>query len=167
MIIKRLRSFMEKLINQDHSPERLAITFCLGVYIGISPLIGLHTILTFFCGWFFRLSIPALFAVSIFIHNPWTTIPIYALDHFFGVWLFNLVGIDPMAFEPEWMLSCNEFLMKHTGISGLSLTAFMIGGNLLAIAISVMLYPFMRHFFRSYLASKNIQVSLQNDHIKN
>lgn len=158
---------MERLINQEHSPERLAVTFCLGVYIGISPLVGLHTVLTFFCGWFFRLSLPALFAVSIFIHNPWTTIPIYALDHFFGVWLFKAVGIDPMMFEPEWMLSCNEFLLRHTGISGLSLSAFMIGGNLLAVTISVMLYPFMRHFFRSYLASKTIQVSLQNEHIKN
>jgi len=154
MIIPRLILWIDKLIAQEKSPKKLAITFCLGIYIGISPFAGFHTIMTFFLGWFFALNIAALFSVSFLIHNPWTTLPIYALDHAFGKWFLHLLGIDYVSFDPTWMESCNNFLMHHTGISGLSLSAFLVGGNLLAVGISVMLYPVAKRVLEGYISKK-------------
>jgi uncharacterized protein (DUF2062 family) len=132
----------------------------------ISPLIGFHTAMVFLFGWLFTMSIPILFIVSVTIHNPWTMMPVYAVDHLFGIWLFDLFNIDYFKWDPQWVLSCNVWLQQHTGISGLSLSAFLIGGNLLAIGISVMLYPIMKRFFVWYLYRKSTTYSYENNSTK-
>lgn len=152
MIITRIHAFLQRIIAYERSPSKLAFTCALGIYIGISPLIGLHTAMIFLFGWMFALSIPALFAVSVIIHNPWTMVPIYSLDHFFGKWLFTALNIDYLQWDPAWVETCNLFLKEHTGITGLSLSAFLVGGNLLGIGISVILYPVMKRIFTRYLS---------------
>ena len=153
MIFNRIHALILRVIAHEKSPRKLALTCTLGIYIGISPLVGLHTIMVFLLGWMFTLNIPVLFTVSMTIHNPWTMMPVYAIDHLFGKWLFTFFNIDHCAWDPVWVESCNLFLKKHTGIAGLSLSAFFVGGNLLAIGVSVMLYPIMKHVFTKYLIS--------------
>lgn len=154
MISAQIRALAERLMTQERSPHKLALTCVLGVFIGISPLIGLHTVMTIAFGWMFALSIPALFAVSVLVNNPWTMVPVYSIDHLFGTWFFNFLRIDYTQLDPSWVESCNLFLKQHTGITGLSLSAFLVGGNLLAIGISVMLYPLMKRFFTIYISQK-------------
>jgi len=156
MIFAQIRSLAERLTVQEQSPHKLALTCVLGVFIGISPLIGLHTVMTILFGWMFSLSIPAIFAVSVLVNNPWTMVPVYSIDHLFGAWFFNLLHIDYTQLDPAWVESCNLFLKQHTGITGLSLSAFLVGGNMLAIGISVMMYPLMKRIFAMYLSEKSI-----------
>jgi len=155
MIMKQVLFLIEKITKRNHSPKKLAITLCLGIYIGLSPFIGFRTLITFLCGWLFALDIVALLAISFFIHNPWTIVPIYTLDHFVGHWLFGLLNIDAMQLDPSWVESCSLFIKEHTGISGLSLSAFLVGGNLIGISISLMLYPFAKRMFSTYLSKKD------------
>ena len=152
MILTRIRSLIGRLIAQEQSPHKLALTCAIGAYIGISPLVGLHTVMTFVVAWMFSLNIGILFAVSMSIHNPWTMMPVYIIDHLFGKWLFAMLHIDYLQWEPSWVESCNVFLKEHTGITGLSFSAFFIGGNLLAIGISVIMYPLAKRVFTNYLA---------------
>jgi uncharacterized protein (DUF2062 family) len=159
MIVNRVRSLIEWLITQEQSPHKLALTCAIGAYIGISPLVGLHTVTTFVVGWMFSLNLAVLFAVSMSIHNPWTMMPVYAIDHSFGKWLFNVLHIDYMQWEPSWIEACNLFLKEHTGITGLSFSAFFIGGNVLAIGVSVMLYPLAKRVFTSYLSKPIVESS--------
>jgi uncharacterized protein (DUF2062 family) len=156
MIFARIHSLITHMIVYERSAERLAFTCALGIYIGISPLVGLHTAMVFVFGWMFALSIPVLFTVSMMIHNPWTMMPVYAIDHLFGKWLFSIFSIDSLQWDPVWVESCNLFLKEHTGITGLSLSAFFIGGNLLALGASVMLYPIMKRIFRKYVTQQRI-----------
>ena len=158
MIITPIRSLTQRLIALEQSPHKLALTCALGVYIGFSPLIGLHTVMTFFFGWMFSLNIAALFAVSVLVNNPWTMVPVYSIDHLFGTWLFNLFHINYLQLEPVWVESCNLFLKKHTGITGLSLSAFLVGGNLLAIVISLVIYPLVKRIFAHYFSNKLLTV---------
>ena|SRR5579863_3760795 len=155
MVRKRLGLLIKRIAKREHSPRKLAITFCVGVYIGLSPFIGFRTLITFFCGWLFALDIAALLAISFFVHNPWTIVPLYTLDHFVGQWLFGLLKIDGMQLDPSWVEACTLFLKTHTGITGVSLSAFLVGGNLLGIAISVMLYPLVKRMFSAYLSKEN------------
>jgi uncharacterized protein len=154
MVFNKIQSLLQRMAASERCPSKLAFTCALGIYIGISPLIGLHTAMIFLFGWMFALSIPLLFAVSVLVHNPWTMMPVYALDHVFGKWLFTLFEIDYLRWDPAWVETCNVFLKEHTGITGLSLTAFLVGGNLLGIGVSVMLYPLMKRVFAKYLAQK-------------
>lgn len=155
MVRKRIQSLMQRLLRQEKTPHKLALTCALGIFIAISPLIGIHTLMTVVFGWLLRVSIPAVFAVSFFINNPWTMVPIYTFDYVFGKWFFATCNIDPTGWEPAWLLSCNEFLQHHTGIAELSLSAFLIGGNLLAVAISVMLYMPMKRIFQRVILHKS------------
>lgn len=158
MVRKKIRSLVERLMALEHqsSAHKLALTCSLGVFIAISPLIGAHTAMTLLFGWLLRLSIPALFAVSVFVNNPWTMAPIYSFDHFFGKWLLEVLNIDYLSWDPAWVKSFNLFLEQHAGISGVSLSAFLFGGNLLATGISVMLYPPMKRVFAIYLSKKTL-----------
>lgn len=156
MIFKRMRIAIEQLISKERSPKKLALTCCLGVYIGFSPFIGFHTVMTFLFGWMFAVNIAVLLTISVLINNPWTMISVYSLDHIFGKWLFKLLSIDSMQLDPLWIESCNLFLKQHTGISGVSLAAFLLGGNLLGMAISVMLYPLIKRVFINYLSKNSL-----------
>lgn len=153
MISHHIRAFIERLMAQEQCPTRLAFTCALGVFIGISPYAGFHTIMTFACAWFFSLNIAALFAVSILIHNPWTMMPVYAIDHMFGKWLFSFMRIDYAHWNPGWVESCNIFLKEHTGIAGLSLPAFLVGGTVLALMGSLIIYPIAKRVFTHYLSN--------------
>jgi len=110
--------------------------------------------MTFLFGWFFALSVPALLAISIAINNPWTMIPVYSLDHYFGKWLLHSLEIDYAYLEPTWVESCTLFIKENTGISGLSLSAFLIGGNVLGISIAIIMYPLIKKFFTLYVSKK-------------
>ncbi len=151
---------MQRFFTYEQSPRKLAFTFVIGVYIGISPFVGFHTLMTFVFGWLFTLSIPALLAISIAVNNPWTMVPVYSLDHYFGKWLLHLFKIDFTHLEPAWIDSCNSFLHNTIGISGLSLSAFLIGGNILGISVALALYPLSKKIFALYL-SKQIPLTKQ------
>jgi len=92
--------------------------------------------------------------------------PVYALDHLFGKWLFTCLDIDYLQWDPIWVESCNAFLKEHTGIAGLSLSAFFIGGNLLAIGTSVMLYPIMKRVFARYLLKSALYSVSERDLVR-
>lgn len=159
MIVRRLHSVFYWLIAKERCPHKLALSFCFGVYIAFSPFVGLHTAMVFLFGWLFALNTSILLGVSMFINNPWTMVPVYGFGHVVGTWLFRLLSIDVMSWNPGWINSCNVFLHKHLGASGISLGAFMVGGNLLGIGIGAMLYPvvkgiFVKHFLHEATTGK-------------
>lgn len=148
MIRKRMRSLAKRLFLKERSPHKLALTCSLGAFIAISPLVGGHTLMTFLFGWLLRLSIPAVFMVSMFINNPWTMVFIYSFNHLFGKWLFGLFNIDHTSWEPAWLESCYLFIKQHTGISGLSVSALLVGGHILALCVSLIVYMPMKKIFQ-------------------
>jgi uncharacterized protein (TIGR03546 family) len=48
-----------KALNSDSSPWQLAIGFSLGMVMGLTPLVGLHTVLLLFIVLFFRVNLTA------------------------------------------------------------------------------------------------------------
>jgi len=145
MIIARVTRFLKSLLLKEPSSHKLALSFSMGVYIAFSPFIGFHTIMVFIFAWLFRLNWAVVFAGSCLVNNPWTMIPIYTLDYVFGVWLFQgWLQCDLAATNPSWMCWINGQLVHYLGLPNVSLWAFIIGGNLLGILVSVMLYPMLR-----------------------
>ncbi|KKP29747.1 MAG: hypothetical protein UR12_C0003G0021 [candidate division TM6 bacterium GW2011_GWF2_30_66] len=147
LIIKSFKSFFEKLVLKEKSPKILALSFCAGIYIAFCPFVGFHTVMVFAFSWFFSLNFAVTLASSVFVNNPWTMVPIYSMDYVFGDLFFKLFGINPLSFNPSWMDAFNSLAFKYTGVSGISFWSFMIGGNLLGIIISVILYPIARSSF--------------------
>ena len=156
MIRKQIRSFIERLMVQEQNPRTLAFACVLGVYIGISPFPGFHTLMTFIFAWLFSVNVAVVLAVSMFINNPWTMLPVYSFDHLFGTWLLKSLHIDYVQWDPSWMESFNMFVKKHIGISGLSPIAFIVGGNVLAIGMALISYPLLKRIFARYYLNKQL-----------
>lgn len=139
--------FFEQLVIKERSPRKLAISFCVGVYISFSPFVFLHTVMVFLFTWLFRLNLPAVWAGA-FVNNPWTMVPCYAAGYMVGEFSLGTVcGIDTAAINPSWMGGLNESLTYYTGMKAVSLWSFLLGGNLLGIVLGVMLYPVFKRIF--------------------
>ncbi len=80
------------------TPHRIALAFAIGVFMGISPLLGLHYIGGIFIAWLLRLNrLVAIVGVS--VNNPWTIVPISS----FSVWVgAKLIGIEQVLPEVDW-----------------------------------------------------------------
>jgi len=92
------RDRIRDVIKLKESPHRIALAFSTGVFIGMSPLLGMHTILGVTSAWLFRLNTFAIIA-GVYVTNPWTIVPIYA----FSIWLgAKCLGLEQMIPEIDW-----------------------------------------------------------------
>ena len=151
-MISKLKEIAIRLIVADRSPTKLALAFCMGIYVAFSPFIGLHTLIMLACAWFCHLNFAMMYFASHLVNNPLTIAPLYWFDHLVGkkvcLMVFGFVPTNPL-----WMNWLNAKINAYTGLTGISLWAFMIGGNLLGLLASVMLYPFMVWFFNRILSN--------------
>src|SRR4030067_3236607 len=91
-----LRDKFRGIFQAKESPHRIAMSFALGVFWGMSPLLGIHTIGAFFTAWLLGLN-RFVAVVGVYITNPWTIVPIYYFSLWFGA---KLIGLNQ--FLPEW-----------------------------------------------------------------
>ena len=89
-----IRDKLRQILKVKDTPHRIAIAFALGVFMGISPLLGLHTIGAFFIAWLLRLN-RLVAVVGVYITNPWTIVPIYTFCIWIGASLTGLERIIP------------------------------------------------------------------------
>ncbi len=76
------RDRIRQILSVRESPEKIAAAFAVGVFIGMSPLLGIHTVLGIAVAWILKLN-RLVTLVGVFVTNPWTIVPIYT----FGTWL--------------------------------------------------------------------------------
>lgn len=76
----------------------MAAAFAVGVFIGMSPLLGMHTVLGLLAAWLFRLN-RLITLTGVFVTNPWTIVPIYS----FGTWVgARITGMGNFIPEIDW-----------------------------------------------------------------
>lgn len=149
-ILDFFKRFLKNLVLKERSPEKLALGFCLGVYIAFSPFPGLHTAMVFVFSWLFKVNWVVVLATSNLVNNPWTMIPIYGSDYLFGKWLCStFFGCDMLVYNPAWMNALCQWVANYTSIAEVSLLSFVIGGNILGIFFAFVAYPVMKKVFTS------------------
>lgn len=133
---KRLLRYMYiRFLRMQGSPEAIARGMAAGVFAGSFPLLGLQTIIGVAIAAVFRGN-KVMAAVSTWISNPLTYVPIFALNFHIGRWLLRLpsnialpssdTGVD------QWMnlgMSVTSALMVGSLVVGsvLSVVAYYIG----------------------------------------
>ncbi len=134
------------MLNLDDPPERTALAFAVGVFIGFSPLLGLHTILATIVAVLWRLNKLAIFT-AIYINNPWTLAPIIAAS-----WAIGRLIIDTPAVElPQLKLGTMVTLEFWRSIAAQwhQLLPFTIGATILSVTGAVVSYPLMLYLLRA------------------
>lgn len=120
----------------------MAIAFAIGVFIGMSPLLGIHTVLGLLAAWLFRLN-RFITLIGVFVTNPWTIVPIYS----FGTWVgARIMGMDNFIPEIDWShITLLGFLKEFRPL----LLPFIIGSTVVGIVSAVLSYILI------YKAAKN------------
>lgn len=125
-----LRDKLLALFSVKDSPKKIAISFAVGVFIGMSPILGLHTVLGIAAAWIFRLN-KFVTIIGVYVTNPWTIVPIYTFATWFGA---KLLGIKKIIPSIDWNnISFGYILneMRHL------LLPFIFGTTLLGLLSAI------------------------------
>jgi len=134
------------IFNVKDTPHRIALAFALGVFMGVSPFIGLHYIGGFLFAWLFRLNkLVTLIGVS--VNNPWTIVPISS----FSVWVgAKLIGIKQVLPDVDWEnVTLTNIISKFTDMDKFTylmkelmplIASFFIGSFVICIFTAIASY---------------------------
>jgi uncharacterized protein len=142
-----LRSAIRRLLNLDDPPERTAMAFAIGTFIGLSPFLGLHTILAASVSVVWRLNKLAVLTGS-FLSNPWTIAPIVGASWALG----RLIIGSPPVELPQANLSAlftAEF-WSLLAAQWRQLLPFAVGSMILSIVSAAISYPLILYILRNY-----------------
>lgn len=143
-----LRKVIRALIGIPDTPERTALAFAVGIFIGFSPLIGLHTVLGIAVALLFRLNRLALM-VGVWTNVPWITVPFYGFATWFGVQLMGIpqgVELPTIGFRE---LFRSGFWSQLLAQWQLLIPAF-VGSLVLCTLFAIASYPLALFIIRRY-----------------
>jgi uncharacterized protein (DUF2062 family) len=153
------RDKFRSIFQIKETPHRIALAFAMGVFMGISPLLGLHYIGGVLLAMAFRLNkLVAIIGVS--VSNPWTIAPISAFCLWVGT---KLLGMKQVLPEVDWTAISLASILKHfSSIDNLIkmindlwplLSAFFIGSFLICTISAIASYFLMRKLTIKYRRS--------------
>lgn len=146
-------------------PRSLAIGFAIGVFVGITPTMPLHTVIILLLTLLTRSSAIAGILSSWLVCNPLTYIPIY----YFSMVIGNAVTPYHLSWEKikgalDLLLSADSLRHSLGTLSSLGMEASVVmisGGILLAIPFTAASYVLSLKFFIAY-QKKRMQKHILN-----
>ena len=158
-LVRRLRLQIRRLLQLDDTPESIARGVALGIFIAMTPTVGVQMILVAIVHTLCRANRIAGF-VMVYISNPVTMIPIYWLDYAIG-WLVlqPISGIEWLGYQHFAELfdlsqaqglgsAATEFASRAVdlgvGIAG----PLCLGGLILGTVCAVPTYPITLRLIR-------------------
>ena len=140
----------------NEPPHRIALAFAMGVFMGISPLLGLHYIGAVLLAMLFRLN-KLVSIIGVSVNNPWTIGPISAFCVLVGAKLF---GINKVLPEVDWdSISFSSIIMNFTSLENITnmindlwplLSAFFVGSFIICTISSIASYFIIRELAVRY-----------------
>jgi uncharacterized protein (DUF2062 family) len=147
-LLERFRAIVSQILRVDDTPHRLALTFAIGVFLGISPFIGLHTVLALAVAWIFRLNKVVILSGA-FINNPWSFIPIYT----FSTWIGTVIlDTDLGIADVDWH---NMTLGTFVSDLGELVIPFIVGTTMVGIFFSLVSYMVVRKTAEEYKSTSH------------
>ncbi len=146
--MKLLRELVVRLSEVPDTPERTALAFAVGVFLGFSPLLGLHTVLGVLCILLFRTNKVATM-LGVWLNVPWIVVPYYGLATWVGV---KVLGMPEGVSFPDiglMDLFGREFWVWLAGQWRLLIPAF-VGSLILCTLLACLAYPVALILVRNY-----------------
>jgi len=133
--------WLERLLHIHDTPHRTAVAFALGVFVGFSPLLGLHTALGLVLAFAFGLNRVAVL-VGVYVNLPWFLAPYYTVATLAGAAVLR----RPL---PHGLLREFATLLEHWPAGELHrlvellrplLWSYVVGSTLLAAVAAAIAY---------------------------
>lgn len=144
-----IRRLYERFIMIRGEPREVALGFALGVFIGMTPTVGVQTPIAIFVAALFKWSKLSA-AIGVWISNPLTVPLIYGVTYITGAKLLSLDPVFNMPLSPTWS-TLKVMLQKAPQAFG----AMTVGGAILGIPLAIFSY------YLSYAAVDKYQKDLK------
>ena len=143
--IPSFRLLLKQVLHLRESPQRTALAFAIGVFIGFSPVYGLHTAIVLLCAWALRLNFLALIAGA-FLNNPWTVVPILGATYWVGALLLGRSDSPSFDWHDVSFGAIYEQVMPYA-------MPFFLGGFALSFLGAALAYPLAYYFVTKHRQS--------------
>ncbi|MCD6389300.1 MAG: DUF2062 domain-containing protein [Desulfobulbaceae bacterium] len=161
---RALRYYYIKFIRLKGDPDVLARGVAIGIFIGITPTIPLHTGLDIFFALAFRASKIAALLASMMVSNPLTFFLQYYFSWCIGNWLtprdLSWARISQVMDVLTSEATFRETLQAIMDLGVETITVMVLGGCLLALPLSVTGYFASLRFF-TVLQKKRVKRRLK------
>lgn len=157
----QIRDLIKKLLHIEDTPERTALAYAIGVFLGFSPFLGLHTLVGLAIAFIFRLNRMAIL-LGIWSNTPWWIVPYYMIATWVGMWItgfwvdwatlkkFFQIGVDKGFMDSDFW----SRIISQWGL----LLSIGIGSLILCTLLSLIAYPLSLKFIKFYRTRKKSMV---------
>ena len=155
--MRRFLDLIKKLLWIDDTPERTALAFSVGIFLGFSPFLGFHTLAGIAIAFLFRLNRVAVL-LGVWSNTPWWLVPYYMFATWVGT---KVIGfrVDEAAIAGIFRLGVDQGFFasgfwKQLATQGGYLLSFGIGSLLFSLFLGFAAYPLSLRWIKFYRAKK-------------
>ncbi len=162
----RIKGLVKKLLHIEDTPERTALAFSIGIFLGFSPFLGLHTLVGLAIAFLFGLNRVAVL-LGVWTNTPWWIVPFYMMATWVGM------GVTGFRMELTTLREIFQLGMDRGFTSSIFwgcvasqwglLLSYLIGSFLLSILLSVIAYPLSLKWIRFYRLKRRTAKLLENE----
>jgi uncharacterized protein (DUF2062 family) len=160
-----MKDLLKKLLHIEDTPERTALAFSIGIFLGFSPFLGLHTLTGLAIAFLFGLNRVAIL-LGVWSNTPWGMVPYYTIATWLGMRVIRF-RIDWATLQEIFQLGKDQgflgsdFWTRVTSQGGL-LLSFLIGSLLLSALLSLVAYPLSLRWIRYYRLKRGKSMGISN-----
>lgn len=155
--MRHSKNLIKKLLHIEDTPERTALAYAIGIFLGFSPFLGFHTLAGLAVAFLFRLNRVAIL-LGVWSNTPWWIAPYYVVATWVGMWVTGFRIDWPKLKEIfQWGMDqgflASDFWSRIASHSGL-LLSFGIGSLVLATLLGLIAYPLSLKWIKFYRSRK-------------
>ncbi len=152
-----LKELLKKLLRIEDTPERTALAYSIGIFLGFSPFLGFHTLAGLGIAFLFNLNRVAIL-VGVWSNTPWWIVPYCTIATWVGIRVTGF-QMDMLTIKEIFQIGLTQGFMSsnfwNSIISqGGLLLSFMVGSLILASLLSLIAYPLSLRGIRFYRLHK-------------
>jgi uncharacterized protein (TIGR03546 family) len=159
-LLPAIQKFYRRFLKLRGDPREIALGFALGLFIGMSPSLGLQMVIAAAVAAFLKWDIISA-AMGVWITNPLTAPFIYSLTYFVGSKIYGTSNVFNLPDEITVPV-IKEILVKSPGIY-YSLT---IGGIVLGIPLAIAGYFISYRLVSRYRDDLKKKIARQKERLK-
>lgn len=145
-----LAKIFRRFLKLRGDPHAIAMGLALGVFVGMSPLMGLHSVIAITVAAVFKWSkIAAL--IGVFVTNPLTAPVIYPLTYTLGA---TILG-NPVTIGSSGGLNFGDIFQSSSAV----LTNLFVGGGIIGLAGGAFSYAIALRTIRQYRRRRDLRAS--------
>jgi len=155
--MRQFKDLIKKLLHIEDTPERTALAYAIGIFLGFSPFLGFHTLAGLAIAFLLGLNRVAIL-LGVWTNMPWWIIPYYMGATWVGMWITGS-WIDGTVLKEIFQLGMDRGFMSSGFWSRIAsqwglLLSFGIGSLILCTFLSFLAYPLSLKWIRFYRSHK-------------